>query len=121
MSTENEKTEISLIGNMNFNIKLEDTGFAAQYETSNENNLIAVMMVKEMLGAVVLRNSHPLTPKKEKLKPKEFSEHVQAVNLLDKIATELATHLLISAKQGKLKVKLDKPDAPKIITLDPKL
>lgn len=117
---ENEVIDIdtNLIGSINYKLNLTNESFAAQYNVNVENNLIAAMMVKEMLGHVVARQTHPLTLKKDKLTSKEYSEVIQTINHLDKMAQGMAGHIVQTILKGQHKVDLEKPEGPKIITLN---
>lgn len=119
MNQEEEKPEFNLTisGKMVYDIYLKEKSFDAKYQVCNENNLIALMMVKEILTYLVERNSNPNIPKSEKKKGKEFARLCESALVVGELAEELSSFIIKEGLAGKYKPEIIKPAAPKIITL----
>ena len=110
-----EKFAMTLSGKMVYEIYLEENKFNAKYESCNENNLISLMMTKEIITYLVERNSNPNLPKAEKLKGEKFRDLCKAAIIVNDLAEQIGGHLIKKGLEGKYKPEIIVPDKPKII------
>lgn len=112
---EKKELDITISGKMVYEIHLKEKSYKGKYEVCNENNLIALMMVKELVTYLVERNSNPNIPKALKIKGEKFRDLCKSAIVISDLAEQIGGHIIKEAENGKYKPEIIVPKKPRII------